>query len=250
MGGKSLLADTIIARMPEHHCYVEVFGGAGWVLFKKDRSKVEILNDLNSDLTTLYKVIKYHLNEFLRHVKNLPISREQFETFLKTDPTPLTDIQRAVRFYYLLRVGYGAKATGQIFSCGVSRPSNFNPITIKKDLCKARLRLARVTIENHPYHDLIPRVDRPDTFFYIDPPYYNCEDYYGKDLFERADFERLRDVLLSLKGKFLMSINDVPAIRELFADFKIEQVQTRYSTSSTSHMNKMGGVTELLVSNY
>lgn len=74
MGGKSRLAKTIIPLIPEHHCYCEVFAGAAWILFKKEPSQVEIINDLNSDLVTLYRVIRYHLEEFVKHLKWLLVA--------------------------------------------------------------------------------------------------------------------------------------------------------------------------------
>ena len=61
LGGKSRLADRIIDVMPDHQTYCEVFAGAAWVLFKKPESKVEIINDINSDLTNLYRCVKHHL---------------------------------------------------------------------------------------------------------------------------------------------------------------------------------------------
>ena len=68
-GGKSLLARKIIPKIPEHTCYCEVFAGAAWLLFKKEESQVEIINDINKDLVTLYRVIKHHLEEFIRYLK-------------------------------------------------------------------------------------------------------------------------------------------------------------------------------------
>ena len=64
----------------------------------------------------------------------------------------------------------------------------------------AHLRLSRVYVENMPYDKLIPRHDRPETFFYLDPPYFNCEDYYGKDIFIRDDFLKLRDILQDISS--------------------------------------------------
>lgn len=69
LGGKSLLANRIIQRMPEHTCYCEVFAGAAWVLFRKEPSRVEIINDINTELVTLYRVVQNHLEEFIRQFK-------------------------------------------------------------------------------------------------------------------------------------------------------------------------------------
>jgi len=76
VGGKSLLAPKIIPRIPSHHCYCEVFAGAAWVLFRKEESPVEIINDINADLVTLYRVVKNHLDEFIRYLRWLLAASE------------------------------------------------------------------------------------------------------------------------------------------------------------------------------
>jgi len=245
-GGKSLLANKIIPRIPEHTCYCEVFAGAAWLLFKKEESQVEIINDINKDLVTLYRVIKLHLEEFIRYLKWILVARDEFSRFKAENPETLTDIQRAVRFYYLMRTGYGAKIVGQSFSVGPTRPSSLNLLRIEEELSAAHLRLSRVYIENMPYQRLIERFDRPDTFFYVDPPYYGCEEDYGKGIFGRDDFGTLRGALNGIKGKFILSINNTPEIRDIFGGFSIEEVKTSYTVSGA---NKQQKVTELLIRN-
>ena len=245
LGGKSLLANKIIPKIPKHTCYCEVFAGAAWLLFKKDESEVEIINDINKDLVTLYRVIKNHLEEFIRYLKWILVARDEFARFKAENPETLTDIQKAVRFYYLLRTGYGAKVVGQSFSIGPTRPSSLNLLRIEEELSAAHLRLSRVYIENLPYQRLIERFDRSETFFYIDPPYYGCEDDYGKGIFDREDFVRLRDLLARIQGQFIMSINDTPEIRRIFGDFDIDEVNTRYMAGGADKARK---VTELLIS--
>ena len=247
MGGKSLLTRKIIPLVPPHECYCEVFAGAAWLLFRKEESKVEIINDINSDLVTLYRVIKLHLDEFIRYLRWLLVSRDEFTRFKKEAPEALTDIQRAVRFYYLLKNGYGGRLYKPSFSIAASKPSGFNLLRIEEDLSAAHLRLCRVYIENKPYEQIIPRYDRPGTFFYVDPPYFNCEGYYGPDIFSRDDFSRLASLLKAIQGKFIMSINDVPEIRALFKGFRIEEVSTTYSMPGAQAKKK---VTELLIMNY
>ena len=247
MGGKSLLANRIIDRMPEHKCYCEVFAGAAWVLFRKEESAVEIINDINTDLVTLYRVVKHHLDEFVRYLRWLLVARDEFERFKEENPDTLTDIQRAVRFYYLLRTGYASRIKAPSFSMTSTGRSSFNLLRIEEDLSAAHLRLARVYVENLPYERLITRVDKPATFFYLDPPYYGFEDYYGPGIFKRDDYARLAGVLRGIQGKFIMSINDVPEIRQLFKGFTIEGVETSYTASGG---NKRIRAKELLIRNY
>lgn len=246
VGGKSKLTSTIIPLIPAHTCYVEVFAGAAWVLFRKEPSKVEVINDINGDLITLYRVIQNHLEEFVRYFKWSLVSREEFQRLQRVDESTLTDIQRAARFYYLVKNAFGAKIVSQCFGVANSSKPRLNLLRLEEDLSEAHLRLSRVTIENLPYHELIRRYDSKDTFFYVDPPYWDCEADYGKGLFNKDDFTQLRDQLTQCQGKWLVSINNVPQIRELFNGFNISEVKTSYS------INQQAGkpVTELLISNY
>lgn len=120
-----------------------------------------------------------------------------------------------------------------------------NLLRVEEDLSDAHLRLSEVYVENLPYAELIKRYDRESTFFYIDPPYWDCEDYYGKNLFSKDDFKALSDLLGGIKGTFLLSLNDTPEVREIFARFIIEPVSVRYSCGTTKTVAK-----EVLIRNY
>ena len=229
VGGKSKLAREIISLMPAHNCYCEVFGGAGWVMFKKTPSNVEVINDINSELVNLYRIIKYHFEEFVKQFEFLLVARDEYERLKNTKPESLTDIQRAVRYYYLVRLSYGGKAVDHNFTVGPTRLPPVNPSRIKEELVQAHQRLSRVVIENKHYSQIIERFDLPDTLFYLDPPYFDCENYYGKGLFNKKDFELLRDQLRAVKGKFILSLNNVPEIREIFKEFHIIETSVRWS---------------------
>ena len=105
IGGKRILAKTIISMMPEHHCYVEVFGGAGWVLFRKKPSGVEVWNDLNSDLVNLFRIVRNKLHVFKRRQYFLLSSREEYCAFQKAIKTGefKDDVDRAIAFYYCIK---------------------------------------------------------------------------------------------------------------------------------------------------
>jgi len=229
IGGKSKLAKTIIGHFPQHQCYVEVFAGAGNIFFRKEPSHTEVLNDINSDLITLYRVVKHHLEEFYRQLKWLLVSRDEFERLQQIPPETLTDIQRAARYYYLAKTAFGGKVTGQNFGYAPSSPPSFNLMRIEEDLSAAHLRLSRVYIENLPYGEILKRYDRPYSLFYLDPPYYNNEDDYGKGIFSKNDFSVICEILAKTEGKFILSINDVPEIRQIFSRFEIIPVTTQYT---------------------
>ncbi|WP_027188069.1 DNA adenine methylase [Desulfovibrio cuneatus] len=246
MGGKSLLAKRIIERLPQHTCYVEPFAGAAWVLFKKPESRVEVINDINKEVITLYRCLQWHLEEFMRYFKWVLVAREEFERLKTAPPETLTDIQRAARFYYLHQACFGGKITGPTFGYALTRPSKLNLLRLEEYLSAAHLRLSRVYVECLPYSDIIHRYDGPETCFYIDPPYWNCENYYGPDIFSQEDFTKLNTQLSGIKGKFLLSLNDTPEVRTIFNQFTIESVNTKYTC------NKEKNITagEVLISNY
>lgn len=246
LGGKSRLADQIIERIPAHQGYVEVFAGAAWVLFKKPESKVEVINDINRELVTLYRCVKHHLPELVQQFRWMLVARDEFDRFLRTPADTLTDIQRAARFFYLAKTAFGAKVSKPTFGSAATAPPRMNLLRIEEDLSEAHLRLSRVFIECKPYGELIERFDRPGTFFYIDPPYWGSEKDYGEGIFSRADFAQLAGQLAAVKGKFLLSLNDTPGVRETFAAFSIEKVATRYSISARANQ----AVGEVLIRNY
>ena len=246
LGGKSRLADQIIERMPAHQTYCEVFAGAAWVLFKKPPAKVEIINDINRELTNLYRCVKHHLGELVAQFRWMLVSRDDFDAFLQMPPDSLTDIQRAARFFYLAKTSFGARINKPTFGIAATGAPRLNLLRIEEELSDAHVRLARVFVENKPYDQVIQRFDKPGTLFYVDPPYWGNEKDYGEGLFSRDDFGRLAGLLGACKGKFILSLNDTPGVRETFSDFRIESVQTRYSISGVSRQP----VGEVLITNF
>lgn len=244
LGGKSKLADRIIATLPPHETYCEPFAGGAWVLFRKPESKVEILNDLNRDLVTLYRCVRHHLPELVAQFKWMLVAREEFDRFLATPPETLTDIQRAARFYYINKTSFGARMARPTFGVASTRPPRLNLLRIEEELSEAHLRLSRVLIECRPYADVITRFDSPTTLFYVDPPYWDCETDYGKGMFSKDDFHRLAELMNNIKGRFVMSLNDMPQVREIFRGFTICPVPTTYSISAGGSKQ----VQELLIS--
>ncbi len=224
-----------------------MFAGAAWVLFKKPESKAEVINDINVDLVTLYRVVQHHLEEFVRYFRWALVSREEFERLKRVDASTLTDIQRAARFYYVVRTGFSAKINSPTFGMSTDRGPALNLLRIEEELSAAHLRLTRVYVENMRFAPLIDRYDRMHTFFYVDPPYYGCEDDYGKGVFDRKDFAVLAERLAAVKARFIMSINDTAEIRKLFAGFRIRKVTTRYRIGAADRSKH---VRELLIMNY
>lgn len=218
-------------RIPPHVCYVEPFCGGAWVYFAKAPSKVEVLNDLDGDLVIFWRIVKHHLPEFLRCLEYTIVSREEFHRESDQDPKLLTDIQRAVRYFRLQRMGYGGKTRDRTFGTSCMRPNSLNLLKTEETLQETYRRIARTTIEHLDACECILRYDSPETFFYIDPPYWNA-DFYAVP-FGKEDFHRLRDALSKIQGKFILSLNDTPEVREIFSGFNIDPIQTKYSLGNS-----------------
>jgi len=231
LGGKSRLAKRIVERIPKHTCYVEPFCGGAWVYFTKEPSRLEVLNDRDGELANFWNVVRHHLPEFLRYLEFSLVSREQFKKESKQNPEYLTDVQRAVRYYRLQRMGYGGKTVNRTFGTSVTRPNSLNLETVEDKLKVTHKRLARTTIENLDACECITRYDSKESFFYIDPPYWNA-DFYAVS-FKDEDFKRLAQTLRSIEGKFILSLNDTPEVREIFSDFKIDTIETKYSLGNS-----------------
>lgn len=111
IGGKRRLAKHILPMIPEHSCYIEPFCGAAALYFLKEPSPAEVINDINGELVCLYRVVRHHLDEFIRQFRWALVSREMFKWLQETPAHTLTDIQRAARFYYLQKTCFGAKVS-------------------------------------------------------------------------------------------------------------------------------------------
>lgn len=243
VGGKKLLRKIISDKFPEKFDkYVEVFGGAGWVLFYKDKyAKTEVYNDINRDLVNLFKCVKYHPEAIEKELELSLNSRQIFNEYKnQMDCIGLTDIQRAVRYLYLIKSSYGAR----INTYG-SKPRDISNTEFLKDVMK---RLSKVVIENKSFEKIISAYDNEGTLFYLDPPYHNTENMYdtGDFIFDEEQHIKLRDILKDIKGKFVLSYNDDEFIRELYKDFKIEGIERQNNLS----LNSGSRFKEVVITNY
>jgi DNA adenine methylase len=247
LGGKRRLAARIIQRIStvSHSCYVEPFVGMGGVFLRRPfRAQAEVVNDISRDVATLFRVLQRHYVPLMDMLRWQVTSRAEFERLKAANPDTLTDLERAVRFLYLQRTAFGGKVAGRNFGTSTADSGRFDVTKLGAILEDVHERLAGVAIECLPFGRLIETYDRPETLFYLDPPYWGCETDYGDGVFAPADFERLAALLAGIKGRFLLSLNDVPEVREIFAAFRIEAVETSYSVNGGAQ----GKAAELLIS--
>jgi DNA adenine methylase len=244
IGGKTRLAKQIIAILPEHTTYVEAFSGGAQVLFHKEPSEVEVLNDLDGEIVNFFRVCQQHHEELIRYLRSMIVSRRWYELLQQANPATLTDIQRAARHLYLLKNSYGGMVVNQHYHIHVIQPPGFNPDKLPEIIAEVHQRLARVQIECLPYEKVLKHFDRPETLFYLDPP------YFGRSLYRynlsADDFAKMAERLASIQGKFILSLNDVPEVRTIFHQFKIQAVKLAYSAQPSSGRR----YSEVLITNF
>jgi DNA adenine methylase len=214
IGGKSFAAKAIIGRFPEHVCYVEPFAGGAQCFFRKDRSKVEVLNDLDSDLMNFYRCVQRWPGRVAHLLCAMPHSRALFIELLAEPPGRRGPLARAARTWYLQKTSFAGKVSGASFGYSRQRPERSMPERIVESLRGAAERLHQVTLECLPWQDILKRYDSPETLFYCDPPYVGMP-YYRHNLAE-AGHRELSGALRALKDSFVLSYNDAPLIRELY----------------------------------
>jgi DNA adenine methylase len=244
IGGKNRLAKRLIAMFPPHVTYCEVFLGGGQVFFRKEPSKVEVINDIDHEVVNFFRCAQQHPEEMARRLKYVLVSREWFRLFNIENPASLTDIQRAVRFLYLQKNCYAGLVHSRHYGAKVVGKPGFNPNRLPELLGKVHERLARVQIESLPFEKFIPRFDRPTTLFYCDPPYWRRKLYNFN--FADEDYRTLAATLRAIKGKFILSVDDVPQLREIFAWAKLTEIDVAY----TSQKQPGKRYRELIIANF
>ncbi|WP_457587273.1 DNA adenine methylase [Ensifer canadensis] len=247
IGGKRQLASRLVGMISAipHTTYAEPFVGMGGVFFRRTAApKSEVINDRNGEVVNLFRILQRHYPQFMDTLKFQITSRREFERLKACDPATLTDLERAARFLYLQKLAFGGKVNGQHFGISLGRSARFNLTRLAPMLEDVHERLAGVILENLDWSQFLDRYDRPGTLFYLDPPYFGSEDDYGKALFGREQFAALAERLARLKGRFLLSINDVPEIRQTFAGFEFNEAELTYTVGS----GKATAARELIIS--
>lgn len=280
VGNKSSILHILYAVFPVNYSrFVDVFGGSGSVLLgKPEVHSFEVYNDFDRNLVNLFRCMKERTMATVRELGFCNLnSREDFNAIKKffeqdnrafddkylTEELDLTklllplpeaeeiselrtritgdhDVRRAAMFLKLLRYSYSSG--GKSFA---SQPFDIRKLFgLIKEL---EDRMANVVVENQDFEVLIRHYDRTDTFFYADPPYFSTEDMYAVG-FNWDDHVRLRDTLAGIKGKFLLSYNDCPEIRELYKDFSLFDFSRTHSMAQRYEAGKE--FKELLIANY
>jgi len=205
-GGKQMMLKHILPMIPAHTTYCEPFFGGGAVFFAKPKSKQEIINDTNDVLINFYRVAQTRFDELAKEVSCYLYSRSQYYEArdIVLGRVEADDVKKAAALWYHI----GAAINGSVgsgFYCSIAKEKS--ALANKKELLlrgEIAERLKGVVIDNRDALRIIEIYDTSDTFFYIDPPYFNSDMGHYKGYTE-ADFVALLDKLEAIKGKFLLS---------------------------------------------
>ena len=255
VGGKSRLRKQIISLLPTHTCYVEPFAGAAWVLFGKPYSDVEVLNDIDQELVTFFRVVKEKPEELIQSFEWELVSRAEFERLASLEPNTLTDIQRAHRFYYLIMAGWGGELKYPRFQTSISDGGHGNRLigalkTLKERIAPVHERLKTVIIENLDWQGCIERYDRATAVMYIDPPYPDNGVNYAHNMRGWKEHQELAERLHKTECKWILSSYDILQIRELYTDKYVVPVQSTSGMKAKKEGRERVINKEVLITNY
>ena len=249
-GGKRALKKTLLSLIPEHRIYAEVFAGSAKLLFAKEPAALEVMNDVNGEVTNFFRVAKHRPAELAERLELETIHAGRFRE-LRSLGADVCELERALRFAYLTWYSFGGK--GQHFASSSARNAKTKrPLDRVRELLIATAqRLSRVLIEQRDFAEILHRYDDVDSFFYLDPPYveFQPNGRYSPLTAERR--AEMFELLAALKGKFLMSFDDVAEIRELARrhQFVTRGVGVRYTITDHAH-RKNEDAREVLIANF
>ena len=230
-GGKFSHLDWLLPLIPPGRHYCEPFAGSAAVLLNREPSPVETYNDIDGEVSNFFRVLRNDPDELTRSIGLTPFSREEFYLACSLPDAPISDLERARRFFVRarqVRTGLAQSASlGRWANCKYTSRAGMSGV-VSRWLGSVEMlpfiaeRLLRVQIENRPALDLIRLYDGPETVFYCDPPYPHESrgdaSAYGNEMTD-ADHIELADVLNSAEGKVAVSGYRCDLMEDLYSDF-------------------------------
>ena len=253
VGGKSHVASRIVAMMPPHDHYIEVFGGGLSVFFRKPRSKLETVNDKNKDLMSFWLVCRDHTEELVAKLDSTPYSRALFDEW-KTKPLPDDPIERAAWWFFLQCSRFSANYHGgwsylKVRStCNVPPAARFRRLTTR--IFAVRDRFTDVQIECADFREMCERYSGcSENLMYFDPPYFGTE-YYYREKFTEQDHRDLAELIAGSRAKIILTYYAHPLLDKLYPDLHRREIRTaKHGAKSLANQRKPQGC-EIVLTNY
>ncbi len=250
-GGKQRLAKRIIALIPDHNLYAEVFAGGAAIFFAKEPSALEVINDTNGELINFYKVLKTQYKKLAKEIQSTLHSRELHNEarVVYANPNLFNEVKRAWAVWVLANQSFGSML-GDVWRCDYKDNSCSKSLRNKRQNFTKKFaeRLELAQIECRDALQVIASRDQKEAFFYCDPPYFNSNmGHYGG--YTEKDFENLLELLSKIKGKFLLSSYPSDILMKYTKKFKWHTQKMEMSVSINGRSNGKRK-TEMLTANY
>lgn len=248
-GGKSRLYKRLISLFPRHTHYAEIFGGAGWCLLNKEKSTIEIFNDVDSNLMNLFRVIRDFPGEFVNRYRYEVVSRKTFDEYKKLDFEKLSLIDKAVKWYYVYYNSFCGDMNSFILRKKKSNPNRFIS-RLPKLVEEIALRFEDIIVEDLDFREFFDKYGEKEFFYYLDPPYFGMCGY--EFPFSEKDHQDLHKCLKNFKGKFLMTYNKHIEVLKMYKGFCIQDIESDYQAANRPHAytDKSNEGKQIVIKNY
>lgn len=239
-GAKWSMAKWIIGHFPEHHSYLEPFFGSGAVLFTKERSRIETVNDLDGEVVNFFEWVRTDPEKLGAAIYWTPYARDVYETAWAAQNTETDSFQRAVNFCARMMMGHGFRTTGEKVGWKndvQGREAAYAArcwCQMPEVILEAAERLRGVQIDNRPALEVIKRFNYPNVLIYADPPYllstrhgrqYRCE-------MTDADHAELLEALKAHRGPVLLSGYESPLYDDALRGWYRDEIESRAQTAA------------------
>lgn len=221
------MLQQLLPLIPAHKTYVEPFAGSLAVLLAKPAARLEVVNDLNHDLITFYRYVRWHKEALFDELQKYTSSRMEFDALKAMEPQ--TDLQRAVKWYLVKVNSFGAQ--DGTFQLSRTRFSGFEPERHLALIEAVSERLRNVTIESRDWEWVVGYWDGPETFIFLDPPYVECGVTAYRP-FSEAEMIRVRDRLMTLQAKWVLTCDNSPTCRKIFSGLPWKEVGISYTVGT------------------
>jgi DNA adenine methylase len=247
-GGKKLMVRHILPLIPTHEIYVEPFFGGGAVYFAKQPSKVEIINDINRFVINFFSQIKTNFEKLQAKIQCTPFSRAIYKDALVMYENPhlFEDVEKAWAFWVLCNQGFA----GKVGTWGYGTIDNKRELSTQNkregflDSFMKRLEMTQIECDNAL--KIIRLRDRPQAFFYVDPPYIDsAQGHYSG--YTTEDYTELLTTLSKIEGKFLLSSYPSNVLEKFTKEHGWYQIQYKQATLASRYRKEK---TEVLTANY
>jgi DNA adenine methylase len=251
-GGKQTMLKHLLPLIPKHTLYTEAFAGGAALFFAKERSDVEVINDLNGELINFYKVCQTKFDELKDRIQLLMHSRavHQHAFYVYNNPQFFTEVDRAFALFTMSKMGFAGQLTASFGfdkkECRIPKKVFYAKSAFNLSL---KERLECVTIENDDAFKILVRYDTEDAFHFIDPPYVGSNLGHYADMFNDENLKQLLELCAKLKGKFMLTMfpNDLINNFAIQYNWRIHKIERQISACKSSSRRKQE---EWIVCNY